>query len=114
MLADGGDVRKQVDSYVRLNGLMFRGPAQINFKIHKPVALLEGHDFRHIQMRRIQKIELTSKIEIEKPLRGAVWSDNAGLNTGVIQAFLHFNPFLVVSNLRSAEGDRKPLHGYVF
>jgi len=34
MLADDGDVRKQANFSAKSNGLMFRGPAQVNFKIH--------------------------------------------------------------------------------
>lgn len=114
MLSDDGDVRKQLSSYVNLNGLLSRRRAQINFKIHKAVTLLEGHDFWYVQMRRIQEIELASKIKIEEPLHSTVGCDNTGLHTGVAQALLRFNPFFVVPNPWSAEGDGKPLHGYIF
>src|SRR6267143_2506879 len=50
----------------------FRGAAQVNFKVHEAAILFDGHDFRYVQTRRIQEIELTSKIKVEEPLHRAV------------------------------------------
>src|SRR6266568_7738093 len=113
MVADGGEVRKQARLSLNWNGLMFRGPRQINFKIHEAMTLFDGYDFRHVQTSGIQEIELTSKIKIEEPLHGAVGRDNASLHAGVVQAFLHFHPFLIVSDFRSPKRNGKPSNGYV-
>src|SRR5260370_20597627 len=55
----------------------FRGSAKVNFEVQEAVILFDGHDFRNVQMRGIQKLELASQVEIKESLHRAMRSNDA-------------------------------------
>src|SRR5229473_6308830 len=86
--------------------------AQINLEVHEAVIFFDGQDFWHVKMSGIEKLELTSQVEIKKPLHSAVRRDDASLHNRILQSLLHFCPMLVMPGLRSSGGKRKLFSGF--
>src|SRR5229473_14577 len=87
--------------------LVVAQPAQVNFKVQEAAILLDGHDFGHVEMSVIQQLKLAPEVEVNEPLRRAMWRDNARVDACIAYGLLDFNPFLVLSNLGTAQGDRQ-------
>jgi len=89
----------------------FGGPAQVNLEIQQAMILFNSHDFGHVQVSVVQQLELAPEIEIDQPLNRAMRRDNARLDTRIAYGSLHFDPFLVLSDLWTAQRDRQSLSG---
>src|SRR5712692_10476216 len=95
------------DSHFDSSGSVFCGPTQVNLEIQEAAILFDGHDFGHIEMGRIQKLELASQIEVQESLHSAMRSDDARLHTCVLYGLLHFRPMFVMPDLWSSRGKGK-------
>src|SRR6266851_9935503 len=99
------------DSPYLWNDSAFGGSAQVNFEIQQAMILFNSHDFGHVQVSVVQQLELAPEIEIDQPLNRAMRRDNARLDTRIAYGFFHFDPFLVLPVLWTAQRDRQPFSG---